>query len=65
MSTARRCQANFPRGRVRQVTNIASSKVEFGLVPLEDWLQPPWINETKATEAREEMVKNNVIYGGM
>jgi alpha 1,2-mannosyltransferase len=39
--------------------------VEFGLIPKDEWTQPSWIDETRATAAREKMVKDNVIYGGM
>jgi alpha 1,2-mannosyltransferase len=48
----------------KRVSEITDSKVEFGLIPSEHWNQPKWINETRATEARENMLKNNVIYGG-
>ena len=48
----------------RLVTEITDAPVEFGLIPKEDWYQPDWIDEEKATKAREEMVRNQVIYGG-
>ncbi|KAH8106979.1 glycosyltransferase family 15 protein [Cristinia sonorae] len=48
----------------KQIQNIVSSKVEFGLIPHDHWFQPDTIDEKKATEARERMVKANVIYGG-
>lgn len=48
----------------RQITELTDAKVEFGLIPHDDWFQPSWINETKATEARNDMMKNQVIYGG-
>jgi len=38
--------------------------VEFGLIPKEHWVQPPSIDEEKASAAREDMVNQNVIYGG-
>lgn len=46
-----------------RVTELTDSKVEFGLIPHDHWFQPDWIDETKATANREDMVKNNVIYG--
>jgi hypothetical protein len=49
----------------RRVTELTDSLVEFGLIPHDDWYQPPWINETQAAEARAEMERNRVIYGGM
>jgi alpha 1,2-mannosyltransferase len=48
----------------RRMSGLTDATVEFGLIPSEHWQQPDWIDETKATASREEMVKNNVIYGG-
>ncbi|TCD71890.1 alpha 1,2-mannosyltransferase 2.4.1 [Steccherinum ochraceum] len=47
-----------------QIQNIISGPIEFGLIPHDDWYQPSWIDEKKATEEREKMVQNRVIYGG-
>ncbi|KDQ60808.1 glycosyltransferase family 15 protein [Jaapia argillacea MUCL 33604] len=47
-----------------QITALTDAKVEFGLIPHDDWYQPPWIDEARASAARAEMVKNSVIYGG-
>lgn len=47
--------------RVRELTD---SSVEFGLIPKEHWYQPDWIDEKKASESRQKMADNNVIYGG-
>ena len=30
--------------------------MEFGLIPHDDWYQPDWIDEEKATKARDDMV---------
>jgi alpha 1,2-mannosyltransferase len=49
----------------RRVTELTDSNVQFGLIPNEHWVQPPHIDEAKATEARNQMVKDNVIYGGL
>ncbi|KAI0062270.1 glycosyltransferase family 15 protein [Artomyces pyxidatus] len=46
------------------ITELTNAPVEFGLIPREHWYQPDWIDEAKASAAREDMVKNNVIYGG-
>jgi alpha 1,2-mannosyltransferase len=46
------------------VTGLTDATVEFGLIPSDHWNQPSWIDEAKASAAREEMAKNNVIYGG-
>ena len=48
----------------RYISALTQAEVEFGLIPKEDWVQPPWIDEDKATAARANMVKENVIYGG-
>jgi len=47
------------------VSELTDAKVQFGLVPNDHWVQPAWIDETKASAAREQMIKDNVIYGGM
>jgi hypothetical protein len=44
---------------------LTDSKTQYGLIPHDNWYQPDWIDEKKATEARNDMVKNQVIYGGM
>lgn len=43
---------------------ITSSKMEFGLIPREHWFQPDWIDEERAKASRDQMVTENVIYGG-
>ncbi|THU91143.1 glycosyltransferase family 15 protein [Dendrothele bispora CBS 962.96] len=47
-----------------RVTGLTDAQVQFGLIPPDHWYQPKWIDEEKATAARADMVKNNVIYGG-
>jgi len=47
-----------------RVAALTGSPVQFGVIPTDHWKQPDWIDESKATAAREAMVKNNVIYGG-
>jgi alpha 1,2-mannosyltransferase len=49
------------QSRIRELTDAS---VEFGLIPREHWYQPDSIDEEKASAARAEMVKNQVIYGG-
>lgn len=48
----------------RRLEELTDSTIKYGLIPKEHWVQPDWIDEEKATAARENMVKNNVIYGG-
>lgn len=49
----------------RRVTELTDANVEFGLIPKDHWYQPDWIDEEKASAARKDMEKNQVIYGGM
>lgn len=49
---------------VRHISALTLAEVEFGLIPKEHWVQPPSVDEEKASAARERMVKENVIYGG-
>ncbi|KAF8447942.1 glycosyltransferase family 15 protein [Boletus edulis BED1] len=48
----------------KYISALTHADVEFGLIPKEHWVQPPWIDEKKASAAREGMVNQNVIYGG-
>ncbi|KAJ7751529.1 glycosyltransferase family 15 protein [Mycena maculata] len=48
----------------RAVTGLTGNKVEFGLIPHDDWYQPEWIDEQKAAESRKKMEEHNVVYGG-
>lgn len=48
----------------KYTSGIISGKAEYGLIPKSQWKDHgDWIDEEKATKAREEMAKNNVIYG--
>ncbi|KIY70889.1 glycosyltransferase family 15 protein [Cylindrobasidium torrendii FP15055 ss-10] len=47
-----------------RITELTDATVEFGLIPNDHWYQPDWIDEDKAKASREDMVANNVIYGG-
>lgn len=38
--------------------------IEFGLVPVEHWSYPYWINLTIADQWRQDMQRSGVIYGG-
>ena len=44
---------------------VTKSTVEFGVIPKDHWYQPDWIDEQKATSARNRMAAANVKYGGM
>jgi len=47
----------------RRVSVLTDSPVEFGVIPKSHWFQPDWIDEQKASKARERMVAANVKYG--
>jgi len=47
-----------------RIRGLTDAKVEFGLIPPDQWHQPDSIDEGKASAARDQMVKNQVIYGG-
>ena len=49
---------------LRRVTNIIKSPVHFGVIPHDHWFQPDWVDETRATAARQKMVADDIIYGG-
>ncbi|PBK78179.1 glycosyltransferase family 15 protein [Armillaria solidipes] len=49
------------KSRVSELTDV---DVKFGLIPQDHWYQPETIDEAKASDARADMMKNNVIYGG-
>ncbi|THH26879.1 hypothetical protein EUX98_g7307 [Antrodiella citrinella] len=48
----------------RRISNVISGQVSFGQIPHDHWYQPESIDEPKASAAREQMVKDNIIYGG-
>ncbi|KAJ7784885.1 glycosyltransferase family 15 protein [Mycena maculata] len=47
----------------QEITALTSAPVQFGLIPPEHWYQPSWIDESRASAARERMGKAHVIYG--
>jgi alpha 1,2-mannosyltransferase len=51
------------RTHTSRVSIIASGPVHFGQIPEEHWHQPSWIDEAKATEGREKLVKNGIGRG--
>lgn len=42
---------------------LTNAKCQYGLIDHDHWVQPEWIDEDKATKAREDMVRKKVIYG--
>ncbi len=48
----------------RRVSELTDAPIQFGLIPHDHWYQPDWVDEEKASAARADMVRNQVIYGG-
>jgi alpha 1,2-mannosyltransferase len=48
----------------KRIRGLTDADVQFGLIPHDHWFQPDSINEERAKASRDDMVKNNVIYGG-
>jgi alpha 1,2-mannosyltransferase len=46
------------------VESLTNARVLFGTLDDEQWGYPSFINQTYAAERREELVKQNVAYGG-
>ncbi|OCH94995.1 glycosyltransferase family 15 protein [Obba rivulosa] len=57
-------EAPFTTEFQERIRTLTDAQVEFGLIEPQQWYQPDWIDEEKAKEAREKMVKDQVIYGG-
>lgn len=43
---------------------LTNAPVSFGVIPHEHWFQPDWIDEERAREGRDRLVRQNIIYGG-
>ncbi|KAI0354551.1 glycosyltransferase family 15 protein [Trametes cingulata] len=49
---------------MRNMSSIIAGPVSFGRIPAEDWYQPNWIDEGKASASRAQMEADGVVYGG-
>ncbi|RSH94087.1 alpha 1,2-mannosyltransferase 2.4.1 [Saitozyma podzolica] len=47
----------------RYTQSLTSANCHYGKIEHDHWFQPDWIDEEKATKAREEMIRKKVIYG--
>ncbi|KAJ7677282.1 glycolipid 2-alpha-mannosyltransferase-domain-containing protein [Mycena rosella] len=47
-----------------RASGLTDSPVQFGLIPHDDWYQPAWIDEARASATRADMINHKVIYGG-
>ncbi|CAG8486007.1 6180_t:CDS:2 [Funneliformis caledonium] len=54
----------FTKAFIRATTAITTAETKYGIIPNEMWSYPKWINQTKASDARQKMQENNVLYGG-
>ncbi|KAJ5951864.1 Glycosyl transferase family 15 [Penicillium vulpinum] len=45
-------------------TALVSGTTHYGVIPEEHWSYPEWIDQDKAKEARLEMDRKKIIYGG-
>jgi len=48
----------------KYTTELTGSPTTYGMIAKDQWVQPDWIDEERATKAREKMVADRVIYGG-
>jgi len=48
----------------KYTTELTGATPVYGLIPKDQWVQPDWIDEDRASKAREKMVNDRVIYGG-
>ncbi|CCL98014.1 uncharacterized protein FIBRA_00007 [Fibroporia radiculosa] len=53
----------FSKAFKEKMTEVVSGPVEFAMIPPHHWYQPDWIDEEKATQSRNTMVEENIIYG--
>ncbi|KAG1848832.1 glycosyl transferase [Suillus tomentosus] len=53
----------FTQSLKHHIRALTSATVEFGLIPSDHWRQASWIDEERASKSRDDMVRNDVIYG--
>ncbi|PAV23261.1 glycosyltransferase family 15 [Pyrrhoderma noxium] len=54
----------FDENFIKRTSELTDAEVHYGQIPRDHWYQPDSIDEDKAKASREQMVKDNVIYGG-
>ncbi|KAJ1958847.1 hypothetical protein GGI12_004641, partial [Dipsacomyces acuminosporus] len=54
----------FTEEFMQLIAASTTSNVTFALIPRDHWSIPDFIDEDRASKAREQMAANNVIYGG-
>ncbi|KAJ1860600.1 alpha 1,2-mannosyltransferase 2.4.1, partial [Coemansia sp. RSA 989] len=45
-----------------KIQSVVSGECQFGLIPEEHWSYPEFINQTRASEARQDMQNRKIIY---
>ncbi|RUS25500.1 glycolipid 2-alpha-mannosyltransferase-domain-containing protein [Jimgerdemannia flammicorona] len=45
-------------------TSLTEARTLYGVIPHEHWSYPPWIDTNRADEARAQMDRDGIIYGG-
>lgn len=58
------CEMDLPCTLQSLVTQLTDAPVQFGTIPPDHWNQPPWIDENRASAARNEMTAKNIVYAG-
>lgn len=48
----------------RRISVLTQAEIHWGLIPKDDWYQPDWIDEEKASAGRKKMEDDQIIYGG-
>ncbi|KAF9482769.1 glycosyltransferase family 15 protein [Pholiota conissans] len=48
----------------KRVSVLTEAPIHFGQIPAEQWHQPKWIDEGKATDGRLRMMSQGIIYAG-
>ncbi|KAJ5218631.1 uncharacterized protein N7498_000730 [Penicillium cinerascens] len=56
--------ADFDDDFKKLTTSLVSGTTHYGRIPKAHWSYPEWIDEDKAKEARDEMDRKKIIYGG-
>jgi len=55
----------FSEEFIRLTTDLSSTPTQYGLIDPSEWNQPDWIDEDKATKAREQMIKEVSVGVGL
>ena len=58
MKLLRNIDVHHALNLARRITELTDAPVEFGQIDPADWYQPEWIDEIKASAARDKMQKD-------